>query len=225
MSTTELQFRTAAFGGFQKQDVLDYIERSSREHGEKLAALRQELAEAVRAKEALEQELSDVQARESALRGELETTAGDLAQTTTRLEEAQARAEQAETALTGALEELETLRPAAGAYESLKDRAAGIELEAHCRAQEIQSAAEERARKTHQQVAQWLDRLQAEYGRIRGQMDAAAGQMSGDLEEIARITQGLTAVLDRQGGALEGLTECCNSPAHPAPAPLPLEEK
>ena len=31
MNDKELQFRTAAFGGFQKQDVLNYLEASTRE--------------------------------------------------------------------------------------------------------------------------------------------------------------------------------------------------
>ena len=37
MSAGETQFRTAAFGGFQKQDVLNYIETAAREHAEKLS--------------------------------------------------------------------------------------------------------------------------------------------------------------------------------------------
>ena len=39
MADTELQFRTATFGGFQKQDVLLYIETMTREHREKLDGL------------------------------------------------------------------------------------------------------------------------------------------------------------------------------------------
>jgi len=46
MSAEEIQFRTATLGGFQKQDVLDYIERSSKDHGDKLAGLQRELEEA-----------------------------------------------------------------------------------------------------------------------------------------------------------------------------------
>ena len=39
MSEPTNQFRTAAFGGFQKQDVQEYLEKSAREHAEKLNAL------------------------------------------------------------------------------------------------------------------------------------------------------------------------------------------
>ena len=56
MSDTELQFRTSTFGGFQKQDVLNYIETSNQEHREKLEAVRRELAEAEAAKAAQAEE-------------------------------------------------------------------------------------------------------------------------------------------------------------------------
>ena len=40
-----LQFRTSAFGGFNKQDVMAYLEKSAREHSGKIAELQKELAE------------------------------------------------------------------------------------------------------------------------------------------------------------------------------------
>ena len=44
MSET-LKLRTTAFGGFQRQDVVDYIEQSAREHAAQLNALRREALE------------------------------------------------------------------------------------------------------------------------------------------------------------------------------------
>ena len=41
-----LKLRTTAFGGFQRQDVVDYIEQSAREHAAQLNALRAELKQA-----------------------------------------------------------------------------------------------------------------------------------------------------------------------------------
>ena len=40
------QFRNAAFGGFNRQDVMEYLERTAREHSEELAQLRARLDEA-----------------------------------------------------------------------------------------------------------------------------------------------------------------------------------
>ena len=39
------QFRNAAFGGFNRQDVMDYLERTAKEHSEELAQLRARLDE------------------------------------------------------------------------------------------------------------------------------------------------------------------------------------
>ena len=49
MSAMELQFRTSAFGGFQKQDVLTYLENTGREHAERVEALQKELSGALAA--------------------------------------------------------------------------------------------------------------------------------------------------------------------------------
>ena len=67
MADTELQFRTATFGGFQKQDVLLYIETMTREHREKLDGLQRKLDEAGEAQSAREGELAAARdlARES----------------------------------------------------------------------------------------------------------------------------------------------------------------
>ena len=168
MSDTELQFRTSTFGGFQKQDVLNYIETSNQEHREKLEAVRRELAEAEAAK------------------------AG----------------------------------PAAAAYEKVKDRTAGIELEAHCRAQAVQAEAEERIRKTRAEVEQWLNRVQGNYGRLRADMDAAVSRACGELDQVRQTLEQISGELARQDEGLDKLTKsCCAELTHRAPDPLPLDEK
>ena len=79
MSDTELQFRTSTFGGFQKQDVLNYIETSNQEHREKLEAVRRELAEAEAAKAAQAEEIAAAQAQTEAKEKELQALRGELA--------------------------------------------------------------------------------------------------------------------------------------------------
>ena len=79
MSDTELQFRTSTFGGFQKQDVLNYIETSNQEHREKLEAVRRELAEAEAAKAAQAEETAAAQAQTEAKEKELQALREELA--------------------------------------------------------------------------------------------------------------------------------------------------
>ena len=72
MADTELQFRTATFGGFQKQDVLLYIETMTREHREKLDGLQRKLDEAGEAQSARGGELAAAREREEKLGQELQ---------------------------------------------------------------------------------------------------------------------------------------------------------
>ena len=288
MDHTEIQFCTATFGGFQKQDVLDYIEHSTKEHGDQLAALRRELEEVNQAKAALivsrgeleaalstakeqaealaaeqsahsraavgeheklrafekqleaeERRRAELEAALAGARGELERLKGekeriaalekDLAQARAQLEELQR--ERRDTAQTGealaqARAELEKLRPAAEAYEHLKDRTAGIELEAHCRAQGVQAEAEERVRRTREQMERWLNQMRAEYGRLRRGMDATVAQAGEKLKATEHMAEEISVMLSSQDKVLEELTLACMAELKPqAPTPLPLEEK
>ena len=70
MERGEHIFRTAVVGGFNRQDVLDYIEAATRENREKAAALQKEL-QALRAeRETLRQEKTALEQQAEALRKE-----------------------------------------------------------------------------------------------------------------------------------------------------------
>ena len=233
MSDTELQFRTSTFGGFQKQDVLNYIETSNQEHREKLEAVRRELAEAEAAKAAQAEEIAAAQAQTEAKEKELQALRGELAAAhkeaeerkleisllEEELEKAKQRLADTEARLKESEEKLAKAGPAAAAYEKVKDRTAGIELEAHCRAQAVQAEAEERIRKTRAEVEQWLNRVQGNYGRLRADMDAAVSRACGELDQVRQT-------LEQISGELDKLTKsCCAELTHRAPDPLPLDEK
>ena len=53
MNPAENSFRTAVVGGFNRQDVLNYIESSARESKERVAALQKEAEEAKQAGDCL----------------------------------------------------------------------------------------------------------------------------------------------------------------------------
>lgn len=231
MSDTELQFRTATFGGFQKQDVLNYIESANQEHREKLDGLTRELEEAQKARTALEEE--NAQAKEQVQAGE-ET----VRQLESQLEEARNEAEDLKSRLGDAETELERLRaalaeaegklaqaePAAKAYEKVKDRTAGIELEAHCRAQAVQAEAEERVEKTRQDLVQWLDKVRKSYDELRTDMDATISHTSGELERVRTTLEEITNRFCAQDERLEKMMQSCIG-EHKVPDPLPLEDK
>ena len=233
MSDTELQFRTSTFGGFQKQDVLNYIETSNQEHREKLEAVRRELAETEAAKAAQAEEIAAAQAQTEAKEGELaaahkeaEERKLEISLLEEELEKAKQRLADTEARLKESEEKLAKAGPAAAAYEKVKDRTAGIELEAHCRAQAVQAEAEERIRKTRAAVEQWLNRVQGNYGRLRADMDAAVSRACGELDQVRQTLEQISGELARQDEGLDKLTKsCCAELTHRAPDPLPLDEK
>ncbi|MCI7473321.1 MAG: hypothetical protein MSB10_06540 [Clostridiales bacterium] len=231
MSATELQFRTATFGGFQKQDVLSYIESSNQAHVEKLAQLQREWEDLAAEKESLAAQAG--QAKEQA-----ETLAKEKESLTARLDEArkeaealraqldQARREAEETAarLADANARLTQAEPDAAAYQQVKDRTAGIELEAHCRAQEIQREAEEKVRRAHTEVEQWLHKVQAGYDLLRSDMDGAISRTGQELDKLRQMLEQLSSNFSSQDEHLRKLAQDCADQFAP-PAPLPLDEK
>ena len=125
------QFRSAAFGGFNKQDVLNYIETTNREHAAALESLKKELEEARTGTAGLEERAAaaekradDAAARAEQLSGNLRACAASLELARAEVEEKAARLEEAEARTTHLSERLDRLVPAAEAYEDLKDSGA-----------------------------------------------------------------------------------------------------
>jgi len=130
----ELQFRSATFGGFNRQDVLAYVEHLTVDHKSKLEALEQELSEM---KETL------VQAQEQGA-----AQGGQIAELESAVQGLEMKAQELElvTAEKLALQErLDEAEPLAASYTSIKEKAATIELDAHQRSAAIVGQAEEEA--------------------------------------------------------------------------------
>ena len=125
------QFRTAAFGGFNRQDVLDYIEKLTQENQEKSLELERALEreETVRTQsEARFAEAEEQAAACEKLSEEVEQLRKDLAETQSALEE--------KTRLASDLQkQVRALEPEAKSWQRLKDTAGDIEVSAHERAQ------------------------------------------------------------------------------------------
>lgn len=226
MDDMKFQFRTAAFGGFHKQDVLAYLEVSSREHTEKLTALQGELAEAKTARTEAEERVTDLDRRVRTLTEENQRLAADLARREAEFNQAAAQRDAMSAETTQLREKVQTLEPDAAAYGVIKERAAGIELEAHSRALAIEGEAHRKARKIAEEMEEWLRKFQAAYDRLRGDLDSTMGQA---VEELRRSEQSLGKISeefschDEALRALREQLEALNGPR--APMPLPAEEE
>lgn len=229
------QFRSVTFGGFHKRDVLDYLEASAQENSGRLRQLREQLeaAEAERKRLAaretdysehtdrLERELEELIGREQSLQSELEVRQAELKKVGEELQKAQELGRSLQT-------ELDKLRPDAEAYAVLKDRTAGLELDAHRRAQQVVDQAQEQVEQLHGQVEQWLGKVEREYGQLREQMAGAISRTEGELTEAGVLLERMKGHLERQDSELKALGEGYISKKEtklPIPAPLPIPEE
>lgn len=227
----ELQFRSAAFGGFQKQDVLDYIENTAKEHKSKIEALEKELAEVRAQKEMLEEQAKAAAGREAALSAHEEALTQQTKELATRLHEQDTALEAARSELSRKAEmlneaqaQVRKLTPAAEGYEVLKDKAAGIELDAYRRAQLIEAEAWEQGKKIRGELEQWLSKVRAGYDRLRTDVDATISHASGELDRVARSLEGISAEFAEHDAELDALVEVFREIDGPqAPQPLPVD--
>ena len=147
-------FRSAMFGGFNRQDVLEYLENSAQQAAQQQQELQAQLDQA-------RQELTDRQSQESdgqeqlekaqqeaeALQSQLDQANADLTisrETVSRLSE---ELEQARQELQTWKDKAAALEPDAQAYAALKERAAG------------QDQAQDQVRQLHEQMAQWSNQV------------------------------------------------------------------
>ena len=205
MNEEKGQFRTAAIGGFNRQDVLDYITRCAEESNGKIQALqeqanqlRREREDAARELEALRTEhQAAVEARDAAL----------------------VRAESAEAGLESQREELERLRreaaelretvsrlqPEADAMEQLKHRLADIELDARARGEQIVQKADREAQATRQAMEQIVGKTRQSFDVTRTDVEATVSHMVGEMERLIGMLNRLTTAFDENGQAIAAL--------------------
>ena len=204
-------FRSAAFGGFNRQDVLDYLEKTAAENARKQQELQRRLEEAEEDRRKLASQESDQEERVTILNRDRESLSRELEEL--RRERDSLRRRVAE------------LEPGAAAYTAVKERAAGVELEAHCRAQNVLNEADRQARELRRGMEQWLGRVQVEYDALRSEVESTVSHAADQLEKAGKCLEQMTALLADQDVALEELSRAYDSTdREKVPAPMPLTE-
>ena len=223
-------FRSAAFGGFNRQDVLDYLEKTAAENARKKQELQQRLEEAEEDRRKLASQESDQEERVTILNRDRESLSQQLEQVKAVLEASREREEAQSRELEELRRERDSLRrrvaePGAAAYTAVKERAAGVELEAHCRAQNVLNEADGQARELRRGMEQWLGRVQVEYDALRSEVESTVSHAADQLEKAGKCLEQVTALLADQDVALEELSRAYDSTdREKVPAPMPLTE-
>lgn len=211
MSAGEYRFRSAAFG-FNRQDVIHYIEAVHRDYAARLESAKQDLVQE-RSQRSQVEEQGSLASEEAAAAGkDAQRSKEELNRVLAELQEAQSQREELRLRLKATQAELDALQtaadrmaPAARAYESLKEKAAGIELDAHNRAQAIIREGEAEAAQTRQRVIDWLRQVESSYGRLRADVAATLAHAGGELERTIRSLDAVTAELDSHAQDLKDI--------------------
>ena len=148
----ETSFKTCLFGGFDREDVISFIEKTAAETQERLDALTTEREELLAKKRSAE-------AENAALRVQLN-------ELTERLDDETAlrcRVQSMEEELTALRRENETLREPAAQYQSLRDHIAEIEISAHRRTEEFRGKAIAELMQLIGQQRQWCAEQRVAY--------------------------------------------------------------
>lgn len=239
MSTTEHQFRNAVVGGFNRQDVLDFLEASSQAHVQQVQELQHTLEE-VRCQCTKQQE--DAQQCREELEGltrQLQEAQQQLEESQKALSECQTLRSQDQAELEEARRELEQLRGEleaqrqlnarladdAAAYAAVKERSAGVELDAHRRAQLVLDQGNHQALELRRQMEQWLGRVSREYDSLRSQVDATVSHAADELSGVQKALDQIVQLLSDQDIALEALAEAyAKEEPQRVAAPMPIAE-
>ena len=152
-------FKTCMFGGFDREDVVSYIEKTAKETQEKLDALETENAKLKADNEQIEQALRTLHAQTKQMKQE-EQNQESLQQ---RLDEAQARAAELAVRCEALEAENESLRASANECAHLKEHIADIEINAHRRTEEFRAEAIEKLRAIIAQQRTWCQKQRGEY--------------------------------------------------------------
>lgn len=214
-------FRSATFGGFNRQDVLTYLESTSKENNQKLESLQQQLEEQQASYEAALRDLEALRQQASQLEADLKQAQADRDEARRQLDQANADLSAVRTLQSQTTRDLESARadaqrwqqsaaqlePDAQLYRAVKERTAGVELEAHRRAQAIQEEAQVQAEQLHQNMEQWLAKVSKEYDTLRSQVEATVSHAAAQLDRAGRSLTQVTTLLGEQDMALESLTQ------------------
>ena len=198
------QFRTA-LGGFNRQDVQDYLDQMAAAHRRETEELQKRLEKAERRAQELEEAMPDaVGAVDEAnrLRTELDASGRAAARLKGELTQSECMLSAARQEIERLRGQVEILEPLAASYREMRDRAANVELDAHHRAREAVSEARAEAERVRAHTRRWLSAVLEQYGQLRRSMDqvleqaqaiVGAGERLGPMDAAAQRLKKLGA--------------------------------
>ena len=193
--------KSVVFGGFDKQDVISYIEKTAKESADTQHRLEEDNTE-------LREQIADLRKENDLMRSQLEKLTAEKKQLETELEQAKGSNQELEP-LKPQLDELrdevarlnleaETLRPDAETYARFRDKVGEIECESRKRAADLQDA-------TAQQMLKTLNTFRSNYQELMSAFETATTYVNAELRKVeVNLTQ-LPRAMDKTGAELNEL--------------------
>lgn len=186
--------KSVAFGGFDKQDVIRYIEQTAKEAAavqEKLQqendGLRTEVASLTSQLEELKVRLEAAESERTKLHDEL-----------TREQAARQALEPSKPEAERLAKEVERLRPDAEAYAQFREKIGAIECEARKRAADLEA-------RTAAQLEKVVSQFDSQYQELMRIFDTTATHVTGELRKVEVTLSQLPRAMDQPGAELQDL--------------------
>jgi len=224
----EAILRTSFFGGFQKQEVLAYIDRLREENAAAQASLEQQLRSVSDARNELSDQVGSFERKIAEMEKQLEERSAHVREltgqvsilksqllTSKKAQDETARSLQAQEKQNRLLiERLQDSEEKARSYEMLSDKVGEVLISAHREAETVVGEAREKAREIRNCVAadgrrmsDELDDLRMELTQIREQMQALAGRLDSRTQAVNRLLEAIDTagpLPQRDAPAVEG---------------------
>ena len=182
--------KSVTFGGFDKQDVIRYIEQAAQQAAAAQQTLQTE-------NEDLRKQVTDLSAELSALRTQVSSLSAERDHLQETLSQESASRQQLET-LKPLEDEVARLRPDAEAYAQFRERIGAIECEARKRAADLEQA-------TINQLQKTVDLFREQYQTLMSTFESTASHVNGELRKVeVNLTQ-LPRAMDQAGTELNEL--------------------
>ena len=195
--------KSVTFGGFDKQDVIRYIEQAAKNSEDAQKELLEE-AERLRAQiEELTAANAALQAEKEALEAQKETLEAELIAQAAQIQE-MAPLLGLDGKVTQLEEELDRLRPDAANYAQFRDRLGAIECEARERADALERATNEQLKKT-------VEAFRSQYTTLMSTFESTASYVTAELRKVEVNLSQLPRAMDRPGVELEELAKRLDS--------------
>ena len=185
-------FKSSVFGGFKRQDVINYIEKSAKESRELIDSMEAAKKALQEENDSMQSELTTLREEHSALQSENEA----LQQEVASLRQAAQELESTKAELARLQQLLAETQPLAEEYSRAKDNIGSFEIEARKRADELELV-------TKKRLLVLMNDLTAQYQRICTAMESTVQHIGGELRNASTSLSQLPISFNKLSSDLE----------------------